>query len=878
MSSGDSESPALVMDNTPPNCTTGGDLTFSANLTDNVSVVAACVNYTYGGIFFNNLSMDNVGGEMWNKTITVDVTAIRINYTFFFKDAANNTNITEMKTVGIIDTIPPVADAGKDIDVGIFETYELDATESTDNIYIVNYTWSWEKTHDHREVHYSYSPIYTMLADDDMNITLNVSDAAGNWDIDLINVTVLDTEAPMAFAGDDVVIDQFDTVYFNGNQSWDAFDIIGNYSWTFFYNASWVFLYGVQTNFTFEIPGNYSVSLRVIDLAGHEDSESLSVTVRDITPPVARSGGNMVVDQYARVTFDSNGSYDNIGIVNYTWSFMYDGEMRHLHGPLVQFTFVLVGEYNITLDISDEAGNRVFCSFLVVVRDVTKPAANVGPDYRTVGVAAPVIFDAGGSSDNMGIVNYTWTFDYNGTRHRLYGMVVTFTFHVLKEYIITLTVTDEEGNEGIDQLLLTVVDWAPPRANAGPDVVIDQGASVTLNAAGTRDHSSIGSYNWSFTYDGTVRHLSGIFADFRFDIIGTYSILLEVTDSEHNTGIDELVVRVRDSISPVALAGNDRTGFVGDAILFNGSGQDNVGVVDYSWKFLYNNSEQVQAGSSASFLFELSGAYPVTLTVTDEEGNTGTDIMWINVSPPPVEDDDTDDDNGIGDDDEPDNGGADENEAGFSFSSPAALAIMAIVFLAVVIILIAMLKKRSSKKELSGENEGKREEVRDMEVKAVLTPVTREEMIDGEADHKDGKTDPGIEIESETKGKTEIPGVKVKKTDGADELSELGEMDGTDVLDELKELDETDELGELEGTDGTDELGELKGTDGTDELGELKGTDGTDELGELEGTDGMDELGELKGRGELDELGELKELDELDVDGGEDGGDKEEMA
>ena len=57
-------------------------------------------------------------------------------------------------------------------------------------------------------MHFNYSPVYTMLAEDDLNIMLNVSDAAGNWATDTVNITVLDTESPRAFAGEDIILQQ----------------------------------------------------------------------------------------------------------------------------------------------------------------------------------------------------------------------------------------------------------------------------------------------------------------------------------------------------------------------------------------------------------------------------------------------------------------------------------------------------------------------------------------------------------------------------------------------------------------------------------------------------------------------------------------------
>jgi len=110
----DDEPPSLVVDNTPGTVNTGGELTFSANFTDNVSVVAVWVNYTYDSIRFHNSSMNNIFGETWSLTIIVNISATDIDYYFHFNDSANNTNTSATVTIDIIDTIPPVANAGED--------------------------------------------------------------------------------------------------------------------------------------------------------------------------------------------------------------------------------------------------------------------------------------------------------------------------------------------------------------------------------------------------------------------------------------------------------------------------------------------------------------------------------------------------------------------------------------------------------------------------------------------------------------------------------------------------------------------------------------------------------------------------------------------
>lgn len=90
-------------------------------------------------------------------------------------------------------------------------------------------------------------------------------------------------------------------------------------------------------------------------------------------------------------------------------------------------------------------------------KDATRPNAIAGED-RTVKIGHEITFDGGGSTDNIGIVNYTWTFvagPKTGTLYRLYGQVVHFTFEDDREYTIMLSVSDAAGNVGYDEMVVT---------------------------------------------------------------------------------------------------------------------------------------------------------------------------------------------------------------------------------------------------------------------------------------------------------------------------------------------------------------------------------------------------------------------------------------
>ncbi|MCJ2532252.1 MAG: PKD domain-containing protein, partial [Candidatus Thermoplasmatota archaeon] len=129
-----------------------------------------------------------------------------------------------------------------------------------------------------------------------------------------------------------------------------------NYTWTFQDGGS-VTLYEVDPTYAFSTPGEYTVTLTVVDAAGNTDTDTVTITVSDVTDPVAGAGPDQTVEVEAVVTFDGSGSSDNVGVANYTWTFQ-DGGSVTLYEVDPTYAFSTPGEYTVTLTVRDAAGNE----------------------------------------------------------------------------------------------------------------------------------------------------------------------------------------------------------------------------------------------------------------------------------------------------------------------------------------------------------------------------------------------------------------------------------------------------------------------------------------------------------------------------------------
>jgi hypothetical protein len=381
-------------------------------------------------------------------------------------------------------------------------------------------------------------------------------------------------------------------------------------------------------------------------VAGQTATAPFDVTCEAVDqPPVADAGQDQtIVDAdhsgSETVTLDGSGSADDGGIVNWSWS-VFGAET----GTGETLTLdARVGEYTVTLTVSDEAGNTDTDEVLITVVasiDNQPPVADAGPnqpveDADDSGDEA-VTLDGSGSTDADGtIVSWSWSEDgvELGTGETL-NSVFDAGVHT-----VTLTVTDDDGDTGTDDMVVTVVpagENLPPVADAGPDQRLadndgDLFAAVTLDGSGSTDaDGTIVSWEWQ---EGGTIYGSAEVLDVELHI-ELHRIVLTVTDDLGATDSDSVLVLVTQP-SLGGVVGYERDGYDGDAILLRQSVTDfdllpgGACELGSTWDDCFS-SIRVPEGWTA-ILFELSDFRGDSLVVTESIENLdsagGTD--WDN--------------------------------------------------------------------------------------------------------------------------------------------------------------------------------------------------------------------------------------------------------
>jgi len=539
------------------------------------------------------------------------------------------------------DAVPPVADAGPDQVVTAGDLVTFDGTGSTDNVGVTNYTWTFDDGGP--RTLWGVSPTYTFIGAGILNVTLTVRDAAGNTDADTVTITVNpapDTEPPVADAGPDQGVTAGTLVTFDGSGSTDNVGIT-NYTWTFDDGGTRI-LYGPAPSYRFDNAGTFGVTLTARDAAGNLGYDVVLITVApppDTVPPVANAGPDQVVFVGTTAVLDGSGSTDNVGVVNYTWSF-------NEGGAKVRYTAVFVHQFNnvgmitITLTVRDAAGNADADTVVITVNpppDTETPVADAGPD-QFVETGTLVTFDGTGSTDNVGVTNYTWTFDDGGARS-LYGPSPTYRFNNVGAFVAVLAVRDAAGNSDSDVLVVAVTpptDTEPPVANAGPDQAVFAGTTAVLDGSASTDNVGVVNYTWSFNEGGAKVRYTAVFA-YQFNNVGVITITLAIRDAAGNSDSDSVVVTVTapDTEPPVADAGPDQVVIAGTLVTFDGTGStDNVGVTNNTWTF-DDGGPRTLYGTSPTYTFNNVGAFVVILAVRDAAGNSDSDAVVVAVISPP---------------------------------------------------------------------------------------------------------------------------------------------------------------------------------------------------------------------------------------------------
>ena len=264
----------------------------------------------------------------------------------------------------------------------------------------------------------------------------------------------------------------------------------------------------------------------------------------------------------------------------------------------------------------------------------------------TISPAAPVLgqsvaLDASATTDE-GVVcgdlcTYSWDFGGEATGA---GRITSYRFLEVRTYQVTLTVTDPQGaTSSLTQNLAIARGDLPTASFTFSPTSPGQFETVNFTAEASlavQEGRTIASYDWKFG-DGEVG--TGVAPTHSYSVIGTYTVVMTVTDSAGIQSTASEAVTVVNGVTATFSTSNPLDGSL--EVVFNaeesrgsnsGFGGRNT-ISNYIWHFGIPGSTALVETTSPIILqtFPLAASYTVTLTVEDTAGRRQTSNQSITV-------------------------------------------------------------------------------------------------------------------------------------------------------------------------------------------------------------------------------------------------------
>jgi PKD repeat protein len=333
-------------------------------------------------------------------------------------------------------------------------------------------------------------------------------------------------------------------------------------------------------------------------------------------PPEADAGGPYQVGEGQSFNFDGSGSTGRS--LDYTWDFG-DGNTGSGVSPSHSYDDG-PAQFTVKLVVTDKRGRTASDTTQVTVNNLPPTAEAGGPYYCMVGETITL----SGTCNDPGPVDAasltcTWA-DFSG------AAVIEPSYTCPPspgEVTVTLTATDKDGASAQDSAVINVTE-TPGALSADANGPYSDAVNIPIDfdGSGSTPADAIVEYRWDFG-DGNTG--MGAIISHTYTATGTYTVTLTVADANQQQDTDTTTATITAVPNELPEAVIDVTLILKTAqcFRFDGSGSfDPDGeIVAHDWDFGDGNTD---VGEVVEYCYEESGSYTATLTVTDNQGGTGS--------------------------------------------------------------------------------------------------------------------------------------------------------------------------------------------------------------------------------------------------------------
>jgi PKD repeat protein len=491
------------------------------------------------------------------------------------------------------------------------EVITFNASDSYDpDGFIVSYYWDFDDGTNATGavVEHAYADNGTYL------VTLILTDDDGASSTATVTIEVHNRSPVAVFTESAETVYTGETIFFNASDSYDPDGSIVSYFWDFGDGTNAT---GITVEHAYADNGTYTVTLNVTDDDGATCTTNATKTILNSSPVAVFTESAETVYTGETIFFNASDSYDPDGsIVSYFWDF---GDGTNATGVTVEHAYMEDGNYTVILMVIDDDGANASTSTIKTILN-RSPIPLFTESAETVYTGETIFFNASDSYDPDGsIVSYFWDF---GDGSNATGVTVEHAYADDGNYTVTLTVTDDDGATASTTATKTILNRPPTAVFTESAETVYMGQVIYFNASDTYDVDGyIVSYYWDF---GDGSNATGVTVEHTYEINGTYTVTLTVTDDDGATNSTSSTKTILWNDSPVAVfTESAETVYTGETITFNAtdSYDPDGNITSYFWDFGDGTNA---TGVIVEHSYADDGNYTVTLTVTDNIGATGT--------------------------------------------------------------------------------------------------------------------------------------------------------------------------------------------------------------------------------------------------------------
>nr|MDO8116952.1 PKD domain-containing protein [Candidatus Sigynarchaeota archaeon] len=309
------------------------------------------------------------------------------------------------------------------------------------------------------------NPEYQFLSQGNYTVSLSILDKDFNSDFhSILNyITVLQDLQPVANFSTNathIIAGQAVQFTFTGSRG----NAPAGFEWDFHDGTG--FSNEINPVHVFSTNGTYNITLTVTDWDGDADNITITgliIVDEDLMPSASfiPDKTNLIASQ--SVAFSYTGT-DGNGLASFEWDFG-DGSLNSTERDPIH-VFATDGSFTIVLTVTDVDGDEDVFEFpvpIVVIADLM-PSASFSVNTTTVIVNRGIAFTFNGTLGNEP-ATITWVF---GDGSNASGSTVAHTYASIGDYLVSVTITDVDGD--VDQY--TFVLTVKPLPDGGGDPVM----------------------------------------------------------------------------------------------------------------------------------------------------------------------------------------------------------------------------------------------------------------------------------------------------------------------------------------------------------------------------------------------------------------------